>query len=181
MVFSPTLSTEEIELFYDLWFPLMEFTNRKYKIDKSGTHYKKGEQIDLSKALQVSNYLWEHPSCIEEYLKQAKISKANKEIIRSWKRNVRGTFIIERHLKKGSVFISKDHQVFLVKGLFSPFEELFPDLPVPIEATLLPFNDTIITNGLFNSFGVSFGSEVRRDAKEIYLRAKENGTIKTTL
>lgn len=56
---------------------------------------------------------------------------------------------MERHLKKGPVFISEEEQkVYMVKGLFSTWEEMLGKGPVLLDAVLLPFRDSIITDGL---------------------------------
>lgn len=50
--------------------------------------------------------------------------------------------LLERHLKRGSVFISlEDEQVYMVGGILSSWEEMIPqaDLPILLRATLIPF------------------------------------------
>ena len=51
--------------------------------------------------------------------------------------------IFERHLKKGSVFIStNDESVYLVNGIIDSWEDMLSGVPTPIivDAVLLPFN-----------------------------------------
>lgn len=58
---------------------------------------------------------------------------------------------MERHLKKGSMLISmEDEKVYQVVGIISSLKEMFLYAPMPlmIEATLMPFKDVIITDGL---------------------------------
>ena len=88
--------------------------------------------------------------------------------------------IFERHLKKGSVFIStKDEGVYLVNGIIDGWEELLFGVPTPIilDAVLLPFKDCIITDGLVSVIPVRFGGNYTRSFKEIYMTAKRNGSI----
>lgn len=92
--------------------------------------------------------------------------------------------MLERHLKKGSVFISIDtEEVYMVNGILSSWEEMFDDRPLPIllQATLIPFKDTIITDGLVTPFDVRFGRGYSSDFKEIYRNAKQNKTIHFSL
>lgn len=181
MSIGPTVSPEEAELFYELWMPLLDFANQKHHIVNKGTRFANQESVDPAKAQKVSQYIWDNTSCIDAYLEQAEIPEDHAEIIRSWKRCVSGVFIIERHLKRGSVFISDKEDVFIVKGLNSTFEEMFPWVPIVTKATLLPFGDTIITDGLFAAYPVHFGKEMADNIKQDYLNAKRDGTIRISL
>ena len=102
-----------------------------------------------------------------------------REIILSWKRCISGTFIIERHLKKGSVFISDDNDtVYLVNGIIDSWEEMIPaPAPMIVKATLLPFRDIIISDVLVSAFPIRFGWNMADGFKETYMTAKKNKTI----
>ena len=81
-------------------------------------------------------------------------------LFRSWKRQIRGKFVLERHLKKGSVFISMDdEQVYQVSGIVSSWKEMlyFTPVPVLLEAVLIPFRDVIISDGLVIPYKVEIG------------------------
>lgn len=68
----------------------------------------------------------EDVSVIEEYLAVCgdDMQKENRAILESWKRRIRGGFILERHFKKSFVFISMDDKrVYLVSGITSGWEE----------------------------------------------------------
>lgn len=61
------------------------------------------------------------------------VRERDNHIIQSWKRCIRGEFIIERHLKKGSVFISTDDEsVYMVNGIIDSWEEMLHGSSVPI-------------------------------------------------
>ena len=58
----------------------------------------------------------------------------------------------------------------------------FYSLPIALQATLLPWRDVIITDGLnFVYNTVTFGSGIKSDLKETYLEAKRNKRIHTSL
>jgi len=83
--------------------------------------------------------------------------------------------MIERHLKKGSVFISNGNSsVYLVNGIIDSWPEMFAEVPTPIivKATLLPFRNVIISDELGSSFPIRFGRNVKMELKNIYLTAK---------
>ena len=81
--------------------------------------------------------------------------------------------------KKGSVFISaEDEAVYMVKGLFSTWAEMLGECPVLLDAVLIPFRDSIISDGLVVPYRIYFGKGAREDFKEVYMNAKRNHTIR---
>ena len=87
-------------------------------------------------------------------------------------------YILERHLKKGSVFISaEDGSVYMVKGLFSTWAEMLGESPVLLDAVLIPFRGSIISDGLVVPYRIYFGKGAIEDFKEVYMNAKRNHTI----
>ena len=75
--------------------------------------------------------------------------------------------------------------VFLVCGLNSSIEEMFPSdyfpLPIIVKATLLPFKGRIITDGLVQRYNIFSGGGVKKMLRETYSEAKRNGRIITNL
>lgn len=142
--------------------------------------------IDPAGVFPIAEYIWNNISVIDEYVskKGTNLTDEDKEIVLGWKRFVRGKFIVERHLKKGSVFIKADDcRVYLVSGLASTWEEMlrFRRLPAIIETTLLPFKEVIISDGLIMMSNISFGRGAAQDFKEAYMTAKGKGKIHKTL
>jgi hypothetical protein len=90
-------------------------------------------------------------------------------------------FIILRHLQKHSIFMSKG--VYAVLGIFTPLAAMFPNVPMFVEAVLIPFRDVIITDGLLQSppMQISFGAGARRTFNEEYSAARAASEIRTTL
>lgn len=172
------LEQQDAELFYQLWIPLLNFVNQKYEICPQLGTFDRGHNFDISAAKKIAGYLWAHTEIIDEYLSETNLPEEQAQIITGWKRCRSGKYIVERHLKKGSVFISEEEQkVYMVKGLFSTWEEMLGKGPVLLDAVLLPFRDSIITDGLMIAYPVHFGSGIRESFKEIYLNAKADNTI----
>ena len=138
------------------------------------THRVKGRD-----AKAIADYLWSHISVIEEYLAVAELPEEYAQIIAGWKQCKPGRYILERHLKKGSVFISaEDGAVYMVKGLFSTWEEMLGESPVLLDAVLIPFRDSIISDGLVVPYRIYFGKGAREGFREMYMNAKRNHTIR---
>lgn len=176
-----TLTQEEAERFYNLFFPLLDYANRKYKtVPKLKKIYYGMSSIYPADAKQIADRIWSDTKLIDEYLSKAELSPEDMSIVSNWKKVVRGKFVVERHLKNGSVFIGiSDGQVYLVKGLLSTWEEMLGGAPLPLvlRASLLPFNNVIITDGLVGFAGVYIGRNTAMSLKNTYLDAKEAGKI----
>ena len=179
-----TISREDARLFFELFLPLLDFTNKRFNVVQCAgaveERFENSKGIDIKNALSVANTLWTNEHLIDEYLKQATVNDECFELVRCWKNHITGKFILERHLKKGSVFISTDNRnVYLVNGLFSSWEEMLQHRKPPIlhTATLLPWKNVIISDGLVSITNINFGKNYSSDFKEIYLNAKRNGNI----
>ncbi len=178
------LSKDDANLFFELFFPLLNFVNKKYKINTSVGKICFGKSIDFRDAKEIADHIWSDVGIIDEYLSKKKLSDENKKIIEDWKRRISGKFIVERHLKKGSVLISaEDETVYLVNGIFSSWDEMLcgRPLPVVVEVVLLPFKNVIISDGLVVVSNLTFGRNMSESFKEIYLTAKKNGEIHKTI
>ncbi len=177
------LQPEEAGLFFQMFLPLLDYVNKKYHVTAKPVHFM-GESINTEDAAEVAQFLWERTNIIDDYLLETVLPKEQKEIMLSWKRCIPGTFIIERHLKKGSIFISSDNNfIYLVKGITSSWEEMFSGIPTPIivNTALLPFRDVIISDGLVSTFPVRFDKNSAAAFKDAYLIAKKNKTIITRI
>ena len=176
------LERSDAELFYHLWFPLLDFVNRKYHICPEAETIDQAQGVDAYDAKAIADYLWSHTGVIEEYLAAAELPNEYAQIVAGWKQCKPDRYILERHLKKGSVFISaEDGAVYMVKGLFSSWEEMLGEAPVLLDAVLIPFRDSIISDGLVAPYQIYFGKGAREDFKEVYMNAKRNHTIRFSI
>lgn len=174
------LSKEDAELFYKLFFPLLDFVNKKFKINSEIGDIYFGKKIDFRDAKEIADCLWENTAIIDEYLSNNDLPEEHKNIVLGWKKRIAGKFIVERHLKKGSVFINTENEeVYLVSGIISSWDEMLCGRPLPaaLNTVLIPFKDVIITDGLVVASGVYFGKNMTLEFKDIYLNAKKNAAI----
>ena len=180
-----TLSKEDGQLYYQLWLPLLDYVNNKYKVNKKLSNMAESKDLDPGEVKQVADRLWDDVTVIDEYLlKRNDLPEEHRKMISGWKRCVRGKFVMERHLKNGSIFISMENEeVYQVCGIISSWEEMFPfaHLPLLIEATFMPFRDVIISDGLVLPYNIVIGGNMAKEFKEIYMRAKKAGNLHKTL
>lgn len=152
--------------------------NENYHVTMETVHFT-GESVDPGEAAEVTHFLWERTWIIDDYLAGTALPEEQCESVLSWKRCISGTFIIERHLKKGSVFIAtEDHAIYIVNGIIDSWEEMLPaPTPMVVKTTLLPFQDVIISDGLVSAFPIRFGRNSATEFKDSYMTAKKNKTI----
>ena len=157
---NPTLTPNDAKLFYELWIPLLDFVNSTYRVNPNLGKMEKAENLNIQEVRVVADFLWSHPEVIDRYVDSANLPSEHREIVAGWKRFVSGEFILERHLKRGSVFISlKDEQVYMVNGILSSWEDMIPyaALPILLRATLIPFRDKIIYDSIVTCNNVIIG------------------------
>lgn len=181
-----TLSETDAKVYYKLWFPLLEYVNKKRRIN-SLKGLATSSSLDPAKVKEIAQSMWDDVSIIDEYLadKAAKdLSEEEREIVSGWKRCVQGRFIMERHLKKGTIFVSMEtEEVYQVSGIISSWEDMFYGAPMPfmVDATFIPFKDVIISDGIVIPYNVILGNGIRSRYKDIYMNAKKNARIHNTL
>lgn len=181
-----TLSAEDGQLYYKLWLRLLEYVNDKFHIVSNIQNMSDAKTLNPNDVKKIADKMWDNVSLIDMYLSEcaSDIQPEHRDIIRSWKRRIRGRFLLERHLKSGSIFISlDDEQVYLVSGIISSWKEMFSYAPMPliIEAVFMPFKDVIISDGLVMPYNLYVGRNMASDFKDLYMSAKKNGEIHKSL
>ena len=72
------LSQENAELFYEIFFPLLNFVNEKFKVNPEIGELYLGKRIDPSGAKKIADRLWADVGLIDEYLAEKKLSEEHK-------------------------------------------------------------------------------------------------------
>ena len=183
-----TLSSEESSNFFRLFLPLLQAVNYNYEISDTLEEQLRAGRPSMKDLKEVANALWEDTGILDEYIKavseQCGLPEEDRLVLESWKHPVSATFVLERHLSKGSILINPEtERVYLVKGLTQTWGEMFPWVkpPIVLEATLIPFCGCIISDGLVAPLRVSLGPGYRESFKQLYLEAKQSGKIITSL
>ncbi len=180
-----TLPPNEAKLFFELMWKLQYYANQKRGFHKNIASFEEYANLDTEKKLKARDELWKTPELIEAYTQENPdaLSAEELEIIKKWKRFIKGSFYILRHLKKGSIFIGKEDLVYAVHGIQDPLDEVIPSyaLPQMVEAILLPFKGKIIYDGLLQGYNVHFGGGIRSSLDHTYTVAKQKNRIINTL
>ena len=55
-----TLEKQDAELFYELWFPLLDFVNQKYRVCPGTGTIDRSRGVDAADAKKIADYLLSH-------------------------------------------------------------------------------------------------------------------------
>lgn len=180
-----TLTPTDGKLFFELMWKLQYYVNRQRGIHKGVSSLEEYASLPTEKKLKARDELWKDATLIEAYVRDNRdaLPAGELQIIHKWKNFIKGSFFILRHLKKGSIFIGNDNQVYMVHGIQDPLEEVIPSyaLPQMVEAVLLPFKGRIIYDGLLSGYRVHFGGGIRSDINHTYTVARYKKRVIFTL
>ncbi len=145
------LSKSEAELFYKIYFALLEFTNKKYKINPKIKIYK-SKDVNPYEIQEIIKKFWENKVAIILEFCLANPYKFNSEelkIIGEFKKGFRDVFTIAKFYEEYTAVINKE-QVYMIKGLYQNLDEVLHKRKLPISAVMaiMPFKDVIIYDGI---------------------------------
>lgn len=179
------LLKEEADLFFRLMWDLQFFVKEELGMlpeCRDVSRYKK--DCSFEEKGQVRDALYDNPHLIKKFVQENPTGLPLEElaIVTDWQQFLRGSFFIERFLKKHTIFIptsATDKQVYGVLGLYQSLDEMVhpSQLPRAVKAVLLPFKGKLVYDGLLSSYSVYFGGNYTSDLKERYLIAKQNNRI----
>jgi len=181
------LKPRELELFFKLHLALLFFVNQRLKvIPKKVASPDEFAGLAPDVRLKVRDALSANLELIETFAAEnpARLSEDELDIVRSWRHQVAGRFIVFRKLKNYTVFLSTSSPIIAygVLALTQPFEDLVgPNLPVLTQAVLLPFKGAIVYDGLLNVANLFFGPGIRRSLNEDFNETKARHGIVTSL
>ena len=179
------LSPEDSSHYYKLLFRLQYYVLKK--TDQNTTVNSLKQYIGLSKndKMKTRDEVWANNNWIDEYveLNPDNLLEEELELIKKWKERIEGKFFIVKILKKYSVFIMNESEVYGVIGITEELDEVIDKnkIPMYVETVLLPFKDKIIYDGILSNYAISFGSGMRESFRETYNSAKVNNQIITSL
>jgi len=180
------LSEPDRELFYKLLTPLHFYANHKYKLFAKYQTLEEFRNCPTADRMVIRNKIIEDPALIDQFVADnpESFTYEELEILQGWRQyQVKDRFILERHLKKGSIFVASDPQiVYLVSGITSPLSEMiFAEmLPMMLETVIMPFKGKIVYDGLLSHTPIQFGSNVAKTWAKAYLAAKQSKKVITT-
>jgi len=178
------LSEEDIKRFYNIWFNLLDYTNKKYNIASNIKDLSSSCRVNPNDISPIRDRLWSDNTVLDDIVttNPFQFSEADLSLLNTWKNRVSDKFILLKHLKNYSIFLG-NHNIYGVTGIVSPIDEMFPSyaLPLMVEAVLLPFEGRIIYDSLLMPYRVHFGGGAKKEFQEEYRELKSKSGIITSL
>ncbi len=179
------LSPTDARQFMSLMLPLQWYVKQQAKILPEIKNFKAFCETEAEDKIEVRDYLFSHIELIDRFIQDnpEDIDKEGLESISGWKNFVRREFYIERFLKKYNIFIADDDTVYGVLGLTNGPADFIDkrNLPIRVQAILLPFQGKIVYDGFLRFYNIYFGRGISSSLKQVYLIAKDNNAIVQTL
>lgn len=179
------ISDKDSDQYFNLFFPILDYANKKYSVIREVRKICYDTHLPSQQYRQIAEKFWNDLSEPGEYLKKNgdSLNEEERSIIKAFDKRVSGDFIMLKHLPKGTVFIAKDHKVYLVKGLKDTWEELcfFVNPPSFVNMTILPFKGQLISDGIPQVSQETMPHELEKKMNSIYLQAKKNMEIITSI
>lgn len=173
--------------FYKIWLGVLEYTNQKYKAAPKLKGIRTAKSINPAELVPIRDVLWQNTGIIDKFILENPYSfeQQDLDILSGWKRRVSGRFIMLKHLKNYTVFMSAEDggKLYAVTGIIDSLSDMFHSshLPLFVEAVLIPFENKIIYDSLLMPYSIHIGSNMRRGFNEEYREIKAKNGISTTI
>lgn len=154
--------------YYKLYFALLDYINKKYKIHPEIKKIYKQEGLDVNKLHDIDTYLWEHKENIDDFIKDNDYKFAEEELseINEFKNAITSDcFVIVGFDREYTKILSDDGKLYMVKGIRTDFDKIMnpKELPKIISTTLLMFKGNIVFKSFFGNIDIVFGNDVKKD------------------
>lgn len=169
-----SLSKKDCALFYKIYFGLLEFTNKKYKINPFIKLYKQ-KNIDPYEITDIVDTFWENKDTLVLEFCLANPYKFNKEELQlasEFKKGIRDLFIIAKYEKEYTAFMGRD-KVYMAKGIHVNIDHIIPykELPYPVTTTIIPFKDVLIYDSILIGVNMRVPEDFYEVVKQDYDKA----------
>lgn len=152
------LNPKDAKLFYKIYFGLLEFTNKKYKINPGYKIYKK-LGIDPNQIAMIVEKFWEEKDIlITEFCETNpyKFKTLELEITEDFKKGIRDIFFVMEFQEEYTAVMNTS-KVYMIKGINANIDEIinYKVLPHIIRTTILPFKNYLIYDSIFMALDIN--------------------------
>jgi len=186
---SAQLLYSERDLFYETWYKLLYYVNKKHKVVKYKFNIRYDEPKDEMQLHKIRDLLWEQPEIINDFIedpnKEYPLSEFELSLLKSWvKGYIKGRFILMGYTPEYAILMHPEEngasRLYGVKGMTSSIAEITQqNPPIVIETVLLPFRDKIIYDSFIGSYPISYGDGAVSMFDELYSENLEKHGIIT--
>jgi hypothetical protein len=182
------LTYDECVLFYETWYKLLDYVNRKLNVVKYEFTLKYGDPHDEAKLHKIRERLWKKPDMISRFIEDTKhLTYEEIRLLNSWeKHHIKGQFVLMKYTPWHAVLMriekGKDTRLYAVMGMTSSIAEaVHSRLPVMLETVLLPFENKIVYDSLLSTYPIGYGDGMINMFEEEFTKSEEKHGIITNL
>ncbi len=178
------LSDSDYQLFMNTYLPLLYFTGLVHGIIPEKTSFKSFiRTMPKSTKFECRQQLIQDENIVRKFMAKngAYLSLEERKIIDGLSKRIKGKFIIYKLLTDRAIFLGEENIFYEVYELSDPFDTLVNNMPCVVEASILPFQNRIVYDGFLQPYNVHIGPNMRKDMREHYKKAKEDGRIVKSL
>ena len=157
------LSSKDADLFYKLYFGVLDFVNRKYSINNKLKIYR-GKGLNPNELSVIVDKFWsEKDSIIDEFCDKNlyKFKEEELKMVKEFKNGIRDMFIICDYLENYTAVMGKD-RCYMIKGLTCNIDEVieYESLPTPTMMIILPFKNVLVYDGMLATYPIKMNSTI---------------------
>jgi hypothetical protein len=177
------LPPQDAQLFFKLFLAILAYTNRQLNVVPNVSQPTDLHRLGTERTAKIRDALYAHKELFDRFIAEnpENLTADELQIVASWKHHISDEFYLMRYLKKYAVFMpaKKADRLYGVLGLFDPIQVVVRGQPLPVllKATLLPFRDKIIYDGIVAPYTILFGKNIRADLDATYNRLKQKEGI----
>lgn len=131
--------------------------------------------------------IWQNePEAIDDFITETEspLSAEDKQLVLSWKKGIRGTFIVVKLYPEYGVFcLPETGDMYAVKGLNDGIGDLLRRVRLPcfITTALFPYKQAIIWDGIIGVGEAAIGKDLAEELIAECEKARANGTLIMTM
>lgn len=173
------ISKKDAKLFYKIYFDLLDFTNKKYKI-KPKLIINPIIGVNPNDIIDIVEKFWNNKETIVlEFClgNSKKYTKEELKIAERFKDGIRDMFVIIKYEKEYTALMSMNtKKVYMIKGLNDNIDNTISNsnLPYLVQTTIIPFKNILTYDGLLSSPQIKIGNNIHKSIEREYDKAIKN-------
>ena len=177
------LNEEEYYKYLDIHPKIIYYVGKRKRLIPNSITLEEFMNYSAEDKYPIRNAMYENIHMLNDYIQEnsENLSEEDKEIIRGFKHFKQGTFCVIKLTKKYAYFLG-DKFVYGVHALNDPFQSFWGNnLPIMVQAVLLPYKGKIIYDGIISNYSIHFGKGIRSSIKNEYALSEGKYGIITDL
>lgn len=165
------LYKKDTKLFHKIYFALLEYTNKKYKINPKVQIYKQ-HGINTYEINDIITKFWtERESIVKGFcqINPFTFTKEELSLASDFQKGICSMFILAKFQKEYTASLTED-KIYMVKGINDNLDNMFSleEIPKVVITSIIPFNNVLVFDGIFQAMNISLGNNFAKMIKEKY-------------